>query len=62
MSYELTTITDYHQRTKHHSYQYARSLGYMDWETQPDPFRRFVGSEFHRLDLVDLVDQRAAVV
>ncbi len=34
----------YHQRTKHHFDRYARSLGYLDWATQPDPFRRFEGA------------------
>ena len=32
---------NYHQQTKHHFHRHARSLGYMDWATQPDPFRRF---------------------
>ncbi len=31
----------YHQRTKHHLHRYARGPGYLDWETQPDPFRTF---------------------
>ncbi|MBY0525388.1 MAG: SagB/ThcOx family dehydrogenase [Gemmataceae bacterium] len=35
---------DYHQRSKHYLHQYARSLGYLDWSTQPDPFRTFVGA------------------
>ena len=34
----------YHERTKHHFHRYARSLGYLDWDTQPDPFRRFAGA------------------
>ena len=34
----------YHDRTKHHFGQYARSIGYMDWETQPNPFRRYDGA------------------
>jgi len=34
----------YHERTKHHYNRYARSLGYLDWATQPDPFRRFSGA------------------
>lgn len=25
-------------------FRYARSLGYLDWANQPDPFRRFVGA------------------
>jgi len=32
---------EYHDRTKHHPHRYAPSLGYMDWATQPDPFRTY---------------------
>ncbi|MCH7884227.1 MAG: SagB/ThcOx family dehydrogenase [Planctomycetes bacterium] len=34
----------YHETTKHHPHRYARSLGYLDWATQPDPFRRYQGA------------------
>ncbi len=34
----------YHQQTKHHLDRYARSLGYLDWASQPDPFRIFKGA------------------
>jgi hypothetical protein len=34
----------YHDATKHHFDRYARSLGYMDWATQPNPFRRYLGA------------------
>jgi SagB-type dehydrogenase family enzyme len=34
----------YHRRTKHHLHRYAQSLGYLDWATQPDPFRTFAGA------------------
>jgi len=34
----------YHERTKHHPGHYARALGYMDWATQPNPFRQFAGA------------------
>ena len=34
----------YHERSKHHFERYAPYLGYMDWATQPDPFRRFEGA------------------
>jgi SagB-type dehydrogenase family enzyme len=37
-------VRGYHQRTKHHPQRYAAALGYLDWETQPDPFRRFEGA------------------
>jgi len=34
----------YHQATKHSFNRFARSLGYLDWATQPDPFRRYTGA------------------
>ena len=34
----------YHDRTKHHFIRFARSQGYLDWATQPDPFRRYHGA------------------
>ena len=37
----LEEVVRYHQQTKHHYHQFARSLGYLDWANQPDPFRRF---------------------
>ena len=30
----------YHEQTKHHLNRYARSAGHLDWENQPNPFRR----------------------
>ena len=39
----------YHDRTKHFPGRYARSLGYLDWATQPDPFRRYVGAHARSL-------------
>jgi SagB-type dehydrogenase family enzyme len=34
----------YHARTKHYPGRYARALGYLDWATQPDPFRVYAGA------------------
>jgi len=34
----------YHEATKHHFNRFARSLGYLDWATQPNPFRRYEGA------------------
>jgi len=34
----------YHDGTKHHFHRFARSLGYLDWASQPNPFRRFAGA------------------
>lgn len=42
-------IAAYHERTKHHYHRYAASQGYMDWATQPDPFRRYAGADLVRL-------------
>jgi len=35
----------YHERTKHHEHRLAASLGYLDWDNQPDPFRAWEGAE-----------------
>ncbi len=50
MTPEDTAIA-YHEATKHHFHRYARSLGYLDWANQPDPFRRYVGAPLHKLPL-----------
>lgn len=34
----------YHDASKHHFHRFARSLGYLDWATQPNPFRRYAGA------------------
>ncbi len=44
-------VIAYHERTKHQFHRFAPSLGYMDWATQPDPFRRYAGAPFVRLPL-----------
>ncbi|TMA25381.1 MAG: SagB/ThcOx family dehydrogenase [Deltaproteobacteria bacterium] len=48
----LDVTLAYHERTKHRPFRFAPALGYMDWETQPDPFRRFEGAAVLPLDLV----------
>src|SRR5262249_41857115 len=47
----LETIIGYHDATKHYPHRYARSLGYLDWATQPDPFRRYAGAPLVHLPL-----------
>jgi SagB-type dehydrogenase family enzyme len=37
----LATVYRYHDGTKHHFHAFARSLGYLDWASQPRPFRGF---------------------
>ncbi len=46
------TVMRYHQETKHHFNRYARALGYLDWENQPNPFRRFEGAPLIPLPLL----------
>jgi len=41
----IAVTLSYHQQTKHHLNRYARSQGYLDWATQPNPFRTFEGAE-----------------
>ncbi len=45
MNKNLQIVFDYHERTKHSHQRYAKSLGYMDWATQPDPFREYKGAK-----------------
>src|ERR671913_791067 len=45
-------IIRYHVQTKHHFNRYARSLGFLDWANQPDPFRRYDGTQLTPLPLL----------
>jgi SagB-type dehydrogenase family enzyme len=54
----ISAVQSYHERTKHHLNQYARSPGYLNWATQPDPFRTFQGAE--RIELPLAADGLAA--
>lgn len=47
----LESVFNYHVRTKHHFQRFAASLGYLDWATQPNPFRRYEGAPLHPLSL-----------
>ena len=38
------SVRDYHDGTKHHFNRFARSLGYLDWASQPNPFRSYRGA------------------
>lgn len=51
MNQNLQMVHHYHETTKHAQHRYARSLGYMDWNTQPNPFRNYAGSELLALPL-----------
>jgi SagB-type dehydrogenase family enzyme len=47
-------IMAYHERTKHHPGRYASGPRGLDWATQPDPFRRFIGAPLVRMPLNEL--------
>jgi SagB-type dehydrogenase family enzyme len=47
----LHTILAYHQRSKHTLERYAAGPETLDWDMQPDPFRRFAGSAVETLPL-----------
>ena len=44
----------YHEATKHHFHRFAPSLGYLDWATQPDPFRRYARAPLTELPRASL--------
>ncbi len=43
----------YHERTKHHFDKLARSLGYLDWANQPEPFRFYENTKKIELPLLE---------
>ena len=47
-------VVVYHERTKHHYHRFAASVGYMDWATQPDPFRCYEGASLVRLPFPEM--------
>jgi SagB-type dehydrogenase family enzyme len=47
----VAVAQDYHERTKHHLRGYAAGPDTLDWEAQPDPFRRYVGAPLTALAL-----------
>ena len=48
----LNAVRGYHQVTKHHVQRFAPGPGYLDWDTQPDPFRRYAGASLIGLEKV----------
>ena len=54
-----TAVLAYHQRSKHRLDRYAAGPQTLDWDAQPDPFRRFAGAPLTRLPL-PADDEKAA--
>ena len=46
----LQPVFDYHEATKHRFEAFAAGPGFLDWATQPDPFRRYAGARLLRLE------------
>lgn len=49
MNKPTETVLNYHHRTKHRLERYAKGPESIDWEDQPDPFRRFSGCKIVNL-------------
>jgi SagB-type dehydrogenase family enzyme len=47
----VADIIAYHERTKHRPERYANGPHGLDWASQPNPFRRFIGAPLFRLPL-----------
>lgn len=60
----LAQVRAYHERTKHRLDRYAAGPDFLDWEQQPDPFRRFSGTQLTPLplDFADLPDPSLGVL
>ena len=51
MNKNTQMVYTYHNETKHTQHRYAKSLGYMDWATQPNPYRSYTESQKTKLPL-----------
>ncbi|MEO1765968.1 nitroreductase family protein [Thiobacter aerophilum] len=52
MTSNLDIVLGYHARSKHHLQRYAAGPRGLDWATQPDPFRHFIGAPRVELPLL----------
>jgi SagB-type dehydrogenase family enzyme len=50
---DLTAVWTYHRDSRHRPEGYAPSPGFLDWDSQPNPFRLFPGALRCALPLVD---------
>lgn len=53
ISQSCDVVRQYHERTKHSFYAYAKGPETLDWDAQPNPFRSFEGAEKFPLSLQD---------
>ncbi len=52
----LEAVFHYHDATKHSFQGHARGPGFLDWATQPDPFRRYHGARLIPLEQIPVTD------
>ncbi|MDX8411630.1 MAG: SagB/ThcOx family dehydrogenase [Mariprofundaceae bacterium] len=52
----LAGVLAYHDATKHHFHAAAKGPGFLDWASQPDPFRRYIDTPLLALDHVEPAD------
>ena len=52
----LEPVFHYHDATKHSFQGHARGPGFLDWATQPDPFRRYHGAQLIPLERIPVTD------
>lgn len=62
MTASWEAAASYHQQTKHYFHRCARSLGYMDWANQPDPFQQFISTPPVRLEFCGLRHSSSVVL
>ena len=51
-SEDIKKVRHYHRVTKHSPNAYAPSPGFLDWDSQPNPYRRYQGAPLIKLPLV----------
>ncbi|MFZ5579163.1 MAG: SagB/ThcOx family dehydrogenase [Pseudomonadota bacterium] len=52
MSMAVAAVRAYHRLSKHHLQAYAPGPSWLDWDTQPDPYRRYSGAPLIPLPLM----------
>jgi SagB-type dehydrogenase family enzyme len=53
----VAVLRAYHAATVHHAHRFAHGPGELDWDTQPDPFRRYAGAPLVELEIVEPGDE-----
>jgi len=54
---DLKNTFQYHDNSKHSYYSFAPGPGFMDWDSQPDPFRKYEGADNISLEQIVQTDR-----